>query len=143
MLNAAKLAQVDEFVRIFPKGYETIVGERGTRLSGGEKQRVAIARAFLTDPAILILDDSVSAVDSETEERIGRAMENVLKNRTTIIITHRLHAIRTSDKIIVLKHGEIVAEGNHKELIQSSEDYRRIFGKKLTLTESKINNKRG
>ena len=143
MLNAANLAQVDEFVRIFPKGYETIVGERGTRLSGGEKQRVAIARAFLTDPAILILDDSVSAVDSETEERIGRAMENVLKNRTTIIITHRLHAIRTSDKIIVLKHGEIVAEGNHKELIQSSEDYRRIFGKKLTLTESKINNKRG
>ncbi|MBY8985356.1 MAG: ABC transporter ATP-binding protein [Candidatus Lokiarchaeota archaeon] len=143
MLNAAKLAQVDEFVRDFPKGYETIVGERGTRLSGGEKQRVAIARAFLTDPAILILDDSVSAVDSETEERIGRAMENILKNRTTIIITHRLHTIRTSDKIIVLKRGELVAEGNHKELIQSSEDYRRIFGKKLTLTESKINVKRG
>lgn len=143
MLNAAKLAQVHEFVRNFPKGYETIVGERGTRLSGGEKQRVAIARAFLTNPAILILDDSVSAVDSETEERIGRAMENILKNRTTIIITHRLHTIRTSDKIIVLKHGEIVAEGNHKELLQSSEDYRRIFGKKLTLTESKIKVKRG
>jgi ATP-binding cassette subfamily B protein len=101
-LNAAKLAQVEEFVKDFPKGYETIVGERGTRLSGGEKQRVAIARAFLTDPAILILDDSVSAVDSETEEKIGRAMENILKNRTTIIITHRLHTIRTSDKIIVL-----------------------------------------
>jgi ATP-binding cassette subfamily B protein len=132
MLNAAKLAQVDEFVRNFPNGYETIVGERGARLSGGEKQRVAIARAFLTDPAILILDDSVSAVDSETEERIGRAMENILKNRTTIIITHRLHTIRTSDKIIVLRHGEIAAEGNHKELLQSSEDYRRIFGKKLT-----------
>ncbi|MHA2399853.1 MAG: ABC transporter ATP-binding protein [Promethearchaeota archaeon] len=138
VLEAAKLAQVDEFVQGFPKEYDTIVGERGTRLSGGEKQRVAIARAFLTDPAILILDDSVSAVDSETEEKIGRAMENILKNRTTIIITHRLHTIRTSDKIIVLKRGEIVAEGNHNELLQSSEDYRRIFGKSLTFPESTI-----
>ncbi|MHA2390879.1 MAG: ABC transporter ATP-binding protein [Promethearchaeota archaeon] len=138
VLNAAKLAQVDEFVKDFPNGYKTIVGERGTRLSGGERQRVAIARAFLTDPAILILDDSVSAVDSETEEKIGRAMENILKDRTTIIITHRLHTIRTSDKIIVLKHGEIVAEGNHNELLQSSEDYRRIFGKKLTIPETRI-----
>ena len=143
ILNAAKLAQVDEFVQGFPKGYETIVGERGTRLSGGEKQRVAIARAFLTDPAILILDDSVSAVDSETEEKIGRAMENILKNRTTIIITHRLHTIRTSDKIIVLKRGEIVAEGNHNELLQGSEDYRRIFGRSITLPQSAIKAKGG
>ncbi|MFX1522449.1 MAG: ABC transporter ATP-binding protein [Promethearchaeota archaeon] len=138
ILNAAKLAQVDEFVKNLPKGYGTIVGERGTRLSGGEKQRVAIARAFLTDPAILILDDSVSSVDSETEEKIGRAMENILKDRTTIIITHRLHTIRTSDKIIVLKKGEIVAEGTHGELIRDSEDYRRIFGKKLNLTEATV-----
>lgn len=141
ILDAAKLAQVDEFVREFPKGYETIVGERGTRLSGGERQRVAIARAFLTDPAILILDDSVSAIDSETEEKIGRAIENILKERTTIIITHRLNTIRTSDKIIVLKHGKIVAEGNHKDLLQSSEDYRRIFGKKLTQPKLKIEEK--
>ena len=132
MFKAAELAQVDAFVRERPNGYETIVGERGIRLSGGQKQRIAIARAFLTDPPILIFDDSVSAVDSETEEKIGLAMEKVLKNRTTIIITHRLHTIRTSDKIIVLKHGEIVAEGNHDELLQSSEDYRRIFGKRLT-----------
>ena len=141
ILDAAKLAQVDEFVREFPKGYGTIVGERGTRLSGGERQRVAIARAFLTDPAILILDDSVSAIDSETEEKIGRAIENILKERTTIIITHRLNTIRTSDKIIVLKHGKIVAEGNHKDLLQSSEDYRRIFGKKLTQPKLKIEEK--
>jgi len=138
MLKAAKLAQVDDFVRERPRGYETIVGERGIRLSGGQKQRIAIARAFLTDPPILIFDDSVSAVDSETEEKIGRAMENVLKNRTTIIITHRLHTIRTSDKIIVLKHGKIVAEGNHNELLQSSEDYRRIFGKSLPQHNLKI-----
>ena len=75
-------------------GYKTIVGERGTRLSGGERQRVAIARAFLTDPSILILDDSVSAIDSETEEKIGRALEKIMENRTTLIITHRLHTIR-------------------------------------------------
>jgi ATP-binding cassette subfamily B protein len=132
IFKAAKLAQVDDFVKQRPDGYESIVGERGIRLSGGEKQRIAIARAFLTDPKILIFDDSVSAVDSETEEKIGLAMENILRNRTTIIITHRLHTIRNSDKIIVLKHGKIVAEGKHNNLLQSSEDYRRIFGKKIT-----------
>ncbi len=135
IMTVAELAQVNEFVREFPEEYHTIIGERGTRLSGGQKQRVAIARAFLTSPEILVLDDSVSAVDSETEEKITRAMENVLKNRTTIIITHRLHTIRRSDKIIVLKHGKIIAEGNHTELLHSSEDYRRIFGKHLVLPE--------
>jgi len=138
IIKVAKLAQVDEFVQNFPNGYETIVGERGTRLSGGERQRIAIARALLTEPDIVILDDSVSAVDSETEEKIGRAIENVLKNRTTIIITHRLNTIRTSDKILVLKDGTITAEGNHQELIQRSEDYRRIYGKHLELPEIKI-----
>jgi len=138
IIEVAKLAQVDEFVQKFPKKYNTIVGERGTRLSGGEKQRVAIAQAFLTNPEIIILDDSVSAIDSETEEKIGRAMKNILKNRTTLIITHRLHTIRTSDKIIVLKHGKIIAEGNHNNLLQSSEDYRRIFGKYLLLPELTI-----
>jgi ATP-binding cassette subfamily B protein len=133
IINVAKSAQVDDFVQDLPDGYNTIVGERGTRLSGGEKQRVAIARAFLTNPAILILDDSVSAIDSETEEKIGRAMEEIMKNRTTLIITHRLHTIRTSDKILVLKHGSIIAEGNHSELFQTSEDYRRIFGKRISL----------
>ena len=140
ILNIAKLAQVDDFVQNFSEGYNTIVGERGTRLSGGEKQRVAIARAFLTNPAILILDDSVSAIDSETEEKIGRAMEKIMKKRTTLIITHRLHTIRTSDKILVLKHGRIIAEGNHSELFQSSEDYRRIFGKRVSLSDFKVNN---
>ena len=140
IINIAKLAQVDDFVKNFSDGYNTVVGERGTRLSGGEKQRVAIARAFLTNPAMLILDDSVSAIDSETEEKIGRAMENIIRNRTTLIITHRLHAIRTSDKILVLKHGRIVAEGTHPELFQSSEDYRRIFGKRVSLSDYKINN---
>ena len=140
IISVAKLAQVDDFVQNFSDGYNTVVGERGTRLSGGEKQRVAIARAFLTNPAMLILDDSVSAIDSETEEKIWRAMENIIKNRTTLIITHRLHTIRTSDKILVLKHGRIVAEGNHSELFQSSEDYRRIFGKRVSLSDFKTYN---
>ena len=140
IVNVAKLAQVNDFVNDFPEKYDTLVGERGTRLSGGEKQRIAIARAFLTNPQILILDDSVSAVDSETEEKIGLAMENILMNRTTIIITHRLHTIRSSDKIIVLKHGKIMAEGKHNELLKRSEDYRRIFGKYIVL--SKLNNEK-
>ncbi len=137
----AELAQVDDFVQQFPDKYNTIVGERGTRLSGGEKQRVAIARAFLTDPDILVLDDSVSAVDSETEAKITNAMENIVKNRTTLIITHRLHTIRTSDKILVLKKGTIVAEGDHNELLKTSEDYRRIFGRHLV--SPTIKTKRG
>lgn len=133
ILEAARLAQVDDFAEELPDKYETIVGERGTRLSGGERQRIAIARAILTKPDIIILDDSVSAVDSETEEKIGKAIENVLKGRTTIIITHRLNTIRNSDKILVLKNGKIVAEGIHEDLIAWSEDYRRIFGKHLEL----------
>ncbi|MFW9930121.1 MAG: ABC transporter ATP-binding protein [Candidatus Thorarchaeota archaeon] len=138
--EAAKLAQVDDFVKDFPEGYDTIVGERGTKLSGGERQRIAIARALLTDPDIIILDDSVSAVDSETEEKIGKAIENVLQKRTTIIITHRLNAIRTADKILVLKDGRIMAEGEHQDLLRRSEDYRRIFGKFLPLPDIEVKN---
>ena len=136
--DAARLAQVDEFVKDFPNGYDTVVGERGTRISGGERQRIAIARALLTNPDIIILDDSVSAVDSETEEKIGKAIENVLKKRTTIIITHRLNTIRSSDKILVLKEGKVIAEGNHQKLLEKSEDYRRVFGKHISLSDIKI-----
>lgn len=136
--HVAKLAQVDNFVKDFPDGYDTEVGERGTRLSGGQRQRIAIARAFLTNPKILILDDSTSAIDSETEARIVSAIEALLKGRTTIVITHRLHTIRNSDKVIVLKDGKIVAEGNHDELLVTSEDYRRVFGKHLELPPIQI-----
>ncbi|HUU78364.1 MAG TPA: ABC transporter ATP-binding protein [candidate division Zixibacteria bacterium] len=128
VMEVAKLAQAHDFITTFDKGYETIVGERGTTLSGGEKQRVAIARAFLTNPDILILDDSMSAIDSETEEKIGIAIKNILENRTTLIITHRLHTIRTSDLILVMKNGEIVAQGKHEDLLISSKDYQKVFG---------------
>jgi ATP-binding cassette subfamily B protein len=124
---AALSAQADEFINTFEKGYETVIGERGVTLSGGQRQRLAIARAFLTDPRILILDDSTSAIDSATEDMIQRAIASAAKGRTTLIITHRLSQIRWADLIIVLRNGRIAAIGNHDELMRTSEAYSRIF----------------
>ncbi len=124
---AAKSAQVDEFIREFENGYETVIGERGVTLSGGQRQRLAIARAFLTDPRILILDDSTSAIDSATEDKIQRAIAGAAKGRTTFIITHRLSQIRWADLIIVLRKGRVAAVGDHDELMKTSEAYSRIF----------------
>ena len=124
---AAKSAQADDFIHTFDKGFATVVGERGVTLSGGQRQRLALARAFLTDPHILILDDSTSAIDSATEDRIQRAIANAAQGRTTFIITHRLSQIRWADLIIVLRKGRIAAIGTHDELMKSSEAYSRIF----------------
>ncbi len=124
---AAKSAQADDFIQTFDKGYTTVVGERGVTLSGGQRQRIALARAFLTDPHILILDDSTSAIDSATEDKIQRAISNAARGRTTFIITHRLSQIRWADLIIVLRKGKIAAMGTHDELMKSSEAYSRIF----------------
>jgi ATP-binding cassette subfamily B protein len=124
---AAQAAQADEFIRSFDQGYETVIGERGVTLSGGQRQRLALARAFLTDPRILILDDSTSAIDSATEDKIQRAVANAARGRTTIVITHRLSQIRWADLIVVMKKGRIAAIGNHAELMKSSEAYSRIF----------------
>jgi ATP-binding cassette subfamily B protein len=125
--NAAKSAQADEFINRFEKGYETVIGERGVTLSGGQRQRLAIARAFLTDPRILILDDSTSAIDSATEDMIQRAIAAAARGRTTLIITHRLSQIRWADLIIVLRKGRIAAIGNHDVLMKTSDTYARIF----------------
>jgi ATP-binding cassette subfamily B protein len=124
---AACSAQADEFIVTFEKKYETVIGERGVTLSGGQRQRVAIARAFLTDPRVLVLDDSTSSIDSATEDRIQRAIAAAAKGRTTFIITHRLSQIRWADLIIVLRKGRIAAIGNHEELMKTSEAYSRIF----------------
>jgi ATP-binding cassette subfamily B protein len=124
---AAKFAQADDFIQSFDQGYDTIVGERGVTLSGGQRQRIALGRAFLTDPHILILDDSTSAIDSATEDRIQRAIANAARGRTTFIITHRLSQIRWADLIIVLRKGRIAAIGTHDELMKTSEAYSRIF----------------
>ena len=124
---AAEFAQADDFIQTFDRGYETVVGERGVTLSGGQRQRLALARAFLTDPHILILDDSTSAIDSATEDKIQRAISNAARGRTTFIITHRLSQIRWADLIIVLRKGKIAAIGTHDELMKTSEAYSRIF----------------
>ncbi len=127
--RAAREAQAHEFITSFPDGYDTIVGERGVTLSGGQRQRIAIARAFLTNPRILILDDSTSAIDSATEDQIQRAMRRILTGRTTLLITHRISQIRWADRILVLRRGELVAHGTHEELLATSEAYRRIFAR--------------
>ena len=127
--RCAQEAQAHDFISSFPEGYDTEVGERGVTLSGGQRQRIAIARAFLTDPRILVLDDSTSAIDSATEDQIQSAMYRVQQGRTTFIITHRLSQIRWADRILVLRRGELVDQGTHDELIHRCSAYRRIFAR--------------
>jgi ATP-binding cassette, subfamily B, bacterial len=123
----ADAAQAHDFIQTFAEGYKTVIGERGVTLSGGQRQRLALARAFLTGPHILILDDSTSAIDSATEDKIQKAIYTAASGRTTFIITHRLSQIRWADLIIVMRKGRIAAIGKHEELLESSEAYRRIF----------------
>jgi ATP-binding cassette subfamily B protein len=127
--SAAQQAQAHDFITNFSDGYRTEVGERGVTLSGGQRQRIAIARAFLTDPRILILDDSTSAIDSATEDQIQRAMRRISRQRTTFLITHRLSQIRWADHILVLRRGELVDQGTHEELLERSADYQKIFAR--------------
>jgi len=126
--RCAKEAQAHGFISSFEQGYATEIGERGVTLSGGQRQRLAIARAFMTDPRILVLDDSTSAIDSATEDEIQKAMHRVQQGRTTFMITHRLSQIRWADRILVLRGGELVDQGKHEELIERCGAYRRIFG---------------
>ena len=125
--EAAKQAQAHDFITSFPDGYQTVIGERGVMLSGGQRQRLAIARAFLSDPRILVLDDSTSAIDSNTEDQIQRAMRHILQGRTTLLITHRLSQIRNADHILLMKNGRLIAQGSHNELMVTSPAYRQIF----------------
>ena len=130
VVEAAQAAQAHEFISELSDGYDTVIGERGVTLSGGQRQRLALARAFLTDPRILILDDSTSAIDSETEDQIQKAIYSAARGRTTLIITHRLSQIRWADLILVLRQGHLVAAGAHEELMNSSEAYQRIFSER-------------
>ncbi|MCX7795126.1 MAG: ABC transporter ATP-binding protein/permease [bacterium] len=127
IVECAKLAQADEFIRELPNGYDTIVGERGLGLSGGQKQRIAIARALLMNPKVLILDDSTSSVDQETEIKIHKALENLMRGRTTFVIAQRLSTVKRADQIIVIDRGRIVERGTHSELISKDGYYRRIY----------------
>jgi ATP-binding cassette subfamily B protein len=128
---AARSAGAAEFISRLPEGYETLVGERGVSLSGGQKQRVAIARALLMDPKILILDEFTSAVDAATERIIRAALVELMRNRTTFVIAHRLSTVRAADMILVLQRGQLVDVGTHEELLEHSSVYRDIHASQL------------
>ncbi len=131
--QAARLANAHDFILRLPKGYGTLVGERGVKLSGGERQRVALARAFLADAPVLILDEATSSLDSESEALIQEAMERLMKGRTSIVIAHRLSTVRSLDRILVFDRGEIVEQGTHAALIARADGiYRSLFERQAT-----------
>jgi ATP-binding cassette subfamily B protein len=131
ILQAAEAAAAHEFIQTFPQGYDTPVGERGATLSGGQRQRLAIARALLLDPRILILDDSTSSVDLETEWRIQQALVRLMRGRTSFVIAQRISTVLNADQIFVLEEGAIVARGRHEELLETSEIYAEIYSSQL------------
>ena len=134
--EAARLAQIDGFIRSLPKGYETQVGERGLKLSGGEKQRVAIARTILKAPPILVLDEATSALDTYTEREIQAALERVSKGRTTLVIAHRLSTVVDADEILVLDKGVIVERGNHQSLLEAGGVYAALWNRQREVDEA-------
>jgi ATP-binding cassette subfamily B protein len=131
IIMAAKAAQAHEFILELNDGYETVVGERGITLSGGQRQRIAIARALMMNPRILILDDSTSSVDTETEKLIQEALENLMIDRTTFVIAHRLATVRRADLILVMENGRIIERGKHHDLLALNGLYREIYDLQL------------
>jgi len=127
--QAARLAQIEPFIRQLPEGFNAMVGERGLKLSGGEKQRVAIARTILKDPPILLLDEATSALDTHTEREIQSALREVSRNRTTLVIAHRLSTVIDADEILVLDHGNIVERGRHGELLARNGAYAAMWNR--------------
>jgi ATP-binding cassette subfamily B protein len=135
--EAARLAQIDTFIRELPQGYETMVGERGLKLSGGEKQRVAIARTILKAPPILMLDEATSALDSHTEKEIQDALDRVAEDRTTLVIAHRLSTIVHADTILVLERGRVVEQGTHGELLAKGGLYASLWSRQRRAEEAR------
>ena len=127
---AAKAANAHKFISKMPEGYNTLIGERGIKLSGGEKQRIAIARAMLKNPPILILDEATSALDSESEKLVQEAIETLMKNRTVVLIAHRLSTVKNADKIVVIDKGTIAEVGKHQELLDKNGMYAKLYNLK-------------
>lgn len=132
IITASNNAVADEFIKKLPNGYDSIIGENGVMLSGGQKQRLSIARAMLKNSSIILLDEATSALDTESETKVKYAIDNLIKNKTTIVIAHRLSTIKNANKIIVLNEGQLVAEGTHDELIQNSKDYQKLYNQEIT-----------
>jgi len=126
IIDALKIANAWEFVSELPKGLETNIGDSGNKLSGGQKQRLSIARAVLKNPPIMILDEATSALDTHSEKLVQKALENMMKNRTSIVIAHRLSTIQNADNIIVMQRGEIVEQGKHEELMAFNGNYKKL-----------------
>ena len=126
VVNAAKRAHADDFVSALPDGYKSFLGEQGVRLSGGQKQRIALARAILKDPEVLLLDEATSALDAESEHHVQAALKELMSNRTTLIIAHRLSTVVHADRIVLMDKGEIVDIGNHQQLLEKSTLYQRL-----------------
>ena len=131
ILEACKSAAADEFVKKLPQGYNTMIGENGVRLSGGQKQRVSIARAILKKSPIILLDEATSSLDADSEEIVQNAINNLTKNKTTLVIAHRLSTIHNANKIFVMKSGKIINSGNHDFLINNCEEYKSLYKKQL------------
>jgi len=127
VMEACRLSYAHEFISQLPDGYDAVVGERGVRLSGGQCQRIALARMFLKDPSILVLDEAVSSVDSESESYIQQAIRRLMAERTTIIIAHRLSSVLLADYVIVLEDGRVVERGSHRTLLAGNQSYARLF----------------
>ena len=142
VIAAAKKAHAHEFIVDLPEGYGSFLGEQGVRLSGGQKQRVALARAILKDPKVLLLDEATSALDAESEHHVQAALNELMKDRTTLIIAHRLATVIHADTIVLMEQGKILATGSHKELLESSNLYQRLcelqFDKAEKATEEKV-----
>jgi ATP-binding cassette subfamily B protein len=127
LVEAARLANIYDFIAGLPEGFDTEVGERGVKLSGGQKQRISIARVFLKNPPIIIFDEATSSLDNESEALIQDAMQRLSRDRTTIIIAHRLSTVQNADKIVVLQKGKILEQGRHGELLQAGGHYSRLY----------------
>ena len=125
--EACNLAAASDFIEKLPESYNTIIGENGIKLSGGEKQRLSIARALIKNPDILILDEATASLDSESEKKVHAAIDNIIKDRTVIIIAHRLSTIINADKILVMEKGQIIEQGNHSELLEKNGIYKKLY----------------
>ncbi|MDQ1277767.1 MAG: ATP-binding cassette, subfamily bacterial MsbA, partial [Thermodesulfobacteriota bacterium] len=142
IIQAAQAAYAHDFIRQLPRGYDTIIGEQGTKLSGGERQRISIARAILKDAPILILDEATSSLDTEAEIEVQKALDNLMAGRTTLMIAHRLSTIRSADRIIVLVNGRIVEEGTHEYLLDKKGEYFKLYQMQFSEDDNSAANSR-